>query len=207
MVPRCSLKTVCLLIILNTTPVLYPNTLYSNSHQFCTPVHYTHPMQVGHCMLLMLHVYCQHVVLVSFFSLLFSRDQPSEMKRGCDLILGVQALQHRNTARQQHLRLDALRHARKQHQDSADAVLASISGVARSKDLAHTILRAQLQSLHQALHALKVSNRSHGNLVCRKCKRRRASIGPTFSWFGFSLLYFITVLCKGSLYAARCQKK
>ena len=70
---------------------------------------------------------------------------------------GMQALQHRNTARQQHLRLDALRHARKQHQDHADALLGAISGVARSTDLAHTILKAQLQSLDQALQTLKVS--------------------------------------------------
>ena len=80
----------------------------------------------------------------------------------CDHFLGgVQALQHRNTARQQRLRLDALRHARKQHHDRADAVLGSIRGVTRSADLAHTILKAQLQSLHQALQTLKVSpNRS-----------------------------------------------
>ena len=77
----------------------------------------------------------------------------------CDRILGgLQALQHRNTARQQHLRLDALRHARKQHQNRAGAVLGSIRGVARSTDLAHTILNAQLQSLHQALQTLKVSS-------------------------------------------------
>lgn len=68
----------------------------------------------------------------------------------------IQALQHRNTARQQHLRLDALRHAREQHQQRAKSCLEAISGVARSKDLASTILRAQLQSLRQALHMLKV---------------------------------------------------
>ena len=69
----------------------------------------------------------------------------------------MQALQHRNTARQQHLRLDALRHARERHQDRANAVLGSISGATRSTDLARTILKAQLQSLHQALQTLKVS--------------------------------------------------
>ena len=74
----------------------------------------------------------------------------------CHVLGGLQALQHRNTARQQHLRLDALRHARKQHQEHAEALLGAISGVARSTDLAHTILKAQLQSLHQALQALKV---------------------------------------------------
>ncbi|KAL3144730.1 hypothetical protein ABBQ38_001851 [Trebouxia sp. C0009 RCD-2024] len=69
----------------------------------------------------------------------------------------TQALQHRNTARQQQLRLEALRHARKQHEGRCDAVLASISGVARSKDLAHTILQAQLRSLRQALNTLKAA--------------------------------------------------
>ena len=75
-----------------------------------------------------------------------------------NVVVPAQALQHRNTARQQHLRLAALRHAQRQHQQRADSCLECIRGLARSKDLAHTILKAQLQSLQQALHTLKVSS-------------------------------------------------
>lgn len=71
----------------------------------------------------------------------------------------TQALQHRNTARQQRLRLDALRHGRELHQQRADSCQESIQGSARSKDLAQTILRAQLQSLQHALQALKAAQR------------------------------------------------
>ncbi|DBA75736.1 TPA: hypothetical protein ACH3X1_010151 [Trebouxia sp. C0004] len=71
----------------------------------------------------------------------------------------MQALEHRNTARQQRLRLDALRHGRELQQQRADACQESIHGSARSKDLAQTILRAQLQSLHHALQALKAAQR------------------------------------------------
>ena len=71
----------------------------------------------------------------------------------------MQALQDRNTARQRHLRLEALRHAQEQHRQHANVYLEAISGVARSKNLAHTILTAQLQSLQQALHTLKVRNK------------------------------------------------
>ena len=43
------------------------------------------------------------------------------------------------------------------HQQRASACQESIQGSARSKDLAQTVLRAQLQSLQHALQALKVS--------------------------------------------------
>ena len=72
-------------------------------------------------------------------------------------MVSAQALQQRNTARQQRLRLDALRHAREQHRQHAAWCEGSIQGAARSKDLAHTILKAQLQSLQHALQALKVT--------------------------------------------------
>lgn len=71
----------------------------------------------------------------------------------------TQALEHRNTAGQQRLRLEALRHGRVMHQQRAATCQDSIQGSARSKHLAQTILRAQLQSLHHALQALKAAGR------------------------------------------------
>ena len=68
----------------------------------------------------------------------------------------MQALQQRNTAQQQQLRLDALRHSRENHQRRARHCQEFILGAGRSRDLAHTILKAQLQSLHHALQVLKV---------------------------------------------------
>lgn len=68
-----------------------------------------------------------------------------------------QALDHHNTAQQQHLRLDALRHAREQHKQRAENCQACIDGMARSQDLSRTILKAQLQSLQHALQTLKAA--------------------------------------------------
>ena len=69
----------------------------------------------------------------------------------------VQALQLRNTARQQRLKLDALRHAREQQRAYALHCSELKAGIARRQQLARTILKAQLQSLHHALTVLKVS--------------------------------------------------
>ncbi|DBA86391.1 TPA: hypothetical protein ACH3X2_005616 [Trebouxia sp. C0005] len=112
----------------------------------------------------------------------------------------TQALQHRNTARQQRLRLDALRHGREMHQQRASACQESIQGSARSKDLAQAILRAQLQSLQHALQALKAAQRRldsadvimkgpqgdmkyrplHAQLVGRRC-RMATMLGHVFA--------------------------
>ena len=69
----------------------------------------------------------------------------------------LQALQLRSTARQQRLKLDALRHARDQHLQQTARCGELRAGNARRQELARTILRAQLQSLQQALLVLKVS--------------------------------------------------
>lgn len=69
----------------------------------------------------------------------------------------VQALQLRSTARQQRLKLEALRHARHQHHQHAARCIELKAGSARRQQLARTILKAQLQSLHHALATLKVS--------------------------------------------------
>lgn len=71
--------------------------------------------------------------------------------------LRIQALQLRSTAKQQSLKLDALRHARHQHHEHAARCIELKAGSARRQQLARTILKAQLQSLHHALTVLKVS--------------------------------------------------
>ena len=87
------------------------------------------------------------------------------------MVVFAQALQQRNTARQQRLRLDALRHARERHRQHAAWCEDSIQGAARSKDLAHTILKAQLQSLQHALQALKVNFSDWSSLVYYQASR------------------------------------
>lgn len=71
--------------------------------------------------------------------------------------ISAQALQVRNTARQQRLKLDALRHARHHQLEHAAKCIELTAGNARRQQLARTILQAQLQSLHHALTILKVS--------------------------------------------------